>query len=73
MTGNQKMKPLLLSIEDTRMVLGGRARNIIYELIKDGELKSVTHGGRRFVLTSSVEAYVASLPLDMDFDRLRRS
>ena len=51
------MQPLLFSIRDAGKVLGlGRSK--VYELIGDGELRTVSIGRRRLVLVDSVKALV---------------
>ncbi len=48
-------KPLTVTIDDTSRITGlGNTK--IYELINQGQLKSVTIGRRRLVLYSSIEA-----------------
>ncbi len=56
----------LVSVDEARKLLGGRGRGRIYELLKDGSLKSVTDGGRRFILTDSLYAFVDSLTDDTE-------
>lgn len=53
----------LVSITDTRRVLGGIGRTTVYELIKQGEIVKVNIGSRGFVTGESLDAYL---------DRLRR-
>ena len=55
------MDKLLLTIEETRQVIGGRGRGHVYALLKSGALESVLDGTRRFVLTESVRRYVEKL------------
>lgn len=51
--------PLAISIADTCEQLGlGRTK--VYKLIQDNQLKSVKLGGRRLVITSSIEELLAS-------------
>jgi hypothetical protein len=56
----------LISVNEARRLLGGRGRGRIYELLRQGALKSVTDGGRRFILTDSLYAYVNSLSDDTE-------
>jgi len=56
----------LVSVDEARKLLGGRGRGRIYELIKQGALKSVMDGGRRFILTDSLYAFVDSLKDDTE-------
>jgi hypothetical protein len=51
----------LVSVDEARRMLGGRGRGRIYELLKQGSLESVMDGGRRFILTESLYAFVESL------------
>jgi len=51
----------LVSVDEARRLLGGRGRGRIYELLKEGSLESVMDGGRRFILTDSLYAFVESL------------
>ena len=50
----------LYSIEQARKLLGGIARNTIYELIRDGELPTVPIGRRRFISAAAIEAFIAT-------------
>ena len=50
----------LYSIEEARALLGGIARNTIYELMKAGSLPSVVIGRRRFVSADSICAFSAA-------------
>lgn len=54
----------LVSITDTRRVLGNIGRTTVYELIKRGEIVKVNIGTRGFVTAESLDAYL---------DRLRES
>ena len=49
-------KPLLVSIEVCRHLLGGLARSTIYELIKKGDLKRVRIAGRSLISMQSIES-----------------
>jgi hypothetical protein len=51
----------LVSVDEARRMLGGRGRGRIYELLRQGSLESVMDGGRRFILTDSLYAFVESL------------
>ena len=55
------MDKLLLTVEETRRMIGGRRRGYVYELMKAGELESVLDGTRRFILADSVTKYVEKL------------
>ena len=56
----------LVSVDEARKLLGGRGRGRIYELLKQGSLESVMDGGRRFILTDSIFAFVESLKSSSD-------
>jgi excisionase family DNA binding protein len=49
----------LYSIEDARKLLGGIARNTIYELLRNGSLSSVEIGRRRFVSATAIAEFIA--------------
>ncbi|MGQ0430500.1 MAG: helix-turn-helix domain-containing protein [Gammaproteobacteria bacterium] len=49
----------LYSIEEARALLGGIARNTIYELMRTAALPSVVIGRRRFVSAESISAFIA--------------
>ena len=49
----------LYSIEDARKLLGGIARNTIYELLRNGKLSSVEIGRRRFVSATAITEFIA--------------
>ena len=59
--------PSLACIQETRRLLGGIGRSTVYELLANGELRSVhirTRGklrGRRMILTESIQDYVKRL------------
>lgn len=56
------MQPVLLPVyPDTGKALGGIGRTKTFELIKSGELRTVTIGRRRFVPVTAIEEYVARL------------
>lgn len=50
----------LYSIEEARALLGGIARNTIYELLRTASLPSVVIGRRRFISADSISAFVAT-------------
>ena len=56
----------LISVEETRRLLGGRGRGRVYELINDGSLESVVDGGRRFILAESLRTFIESLRVNRD-------
>ena len=55
-----KTKPRLLAIKQAIFELG-IGRTAIYELIKDGKLKTVVIGRRRLVPAEAIEEFIASL------------
>lgn len=50
----------LYSIEEARALLGGIARNTIYELMRTASLPSVVIGRRRFISAESISAFIAT-------------
>lgn len=50
----------LYSIEEARALLGGIARNTIYELMRTASLPSVVIGRRRFISAESISTFVAA-------------
>jgi excisionase family DNA binding protein len=50
----------LYSIEQARAVLGGIARNTVYDLLRSGALASVPIGRRRFIASEAIAAFVAA-------------
>ncbi len=54
------MEKLLATISEAGQACG-LGRSSIYELIRDGKLKSVKSGKRRLVVVESIKSYVASL------------
>jgi excisionase family DNA binding protein len=50
----------LYSIEQARALLGGIARNTLYDLLRSGTLASVPIGRRRFIAAEAIQAFVAS-------------
>lgn len=54
-------QPRLLSVEETRIALGGIGRTQVWKLHKAGELTSVRIGKRLFFTVASIDAYVDRL------------
>lgn len=50
----------LYSIEQARALLGGIARNTLYDLLRSGALASVPIGRRRFISARAIAAFIAS-------------
>jgi hypothetical protein len=50
----------LYSIEQARALLGGIARNTLYDLLRSGALTSVPIGRRRFIAAEAIAAFIAS-------------
>jgi hypothetical protein len=50
----------LYSIEQARALLGGIARNTLYDLLRSGALASVPIGRRRFIASEAIAAFVAA-------------
>ena len=50
----------LYSIEQARALLGGIARNTLYDLLRSGALASVPIGRRRFIAAEAIAAFVAN-------------
>ena len=50
----------LYSIEEARALLGGIARNTIYELMRTASIPSVVIGRRRFISADSISAFIAA-------------
>jgi uncharacterized protein (UPF0261 family) len=50
----------LNAIPATQERLGNMGRTKLFELIRSGELKSVTIGRRRFVADSEIDRFIAS-------------
>jgi excisionase family DNA binding protein len=48
------------SIEEARALLGGIARNTIYELMRTGSIPSVVIGRRRFISADSISVFIAA-------------
>jgi hypothetical protein len=49
----------LYSIEQARALLGGIARNTLYDLLRSGALASVPIGRRRFISARAIAAFIA--------------
>jgi excisionase family DNA binding protein len=58
--GRVRKSPRLLAVKQAIFELG-IGRTAIYELIKDGKLKTVTIGRRRLVPAEAIEEFVATL------------
>jgi excisionase family DNA binding protein len=65
MSAAKKSQPTLedgayvCSVNGAREKLGGKSRDLIYELIRTGQLTSYLDGRRRLITTESIKAYVA--------------
>lgn len=57
---NGTAKPLLYPLADCAAILGVR-RSTIYQLIKQGEIRTVHIGSRHLATAESLEAYVDRL------------
>ena len=55
-TVNEKAFPVLVSMDDARLMLGRISRATIYRMIESRRLVSVKVGGRRMVTVSSMRA-----------------
>jgi excisionase family DNA binding protein len=61
---NKKSQPTLedgayvTTVNGAREKLGGKSRDLIYELIRTGELTSYLDGRRRLITTASIKSYV---------------
>jgi len=53
------LKPLLVSVRQARELLGGASNNRFWRLVKDGEFELIGSVRKRWVVVSSIEAYVA--------------
>jgi excisionase family DNA binding protein len=62
MTTNLVTHPLLLGILEAA-ALAGVSRSFLYERLADGSISSVKAGRRRLVIASSLNQWVASLPI----------
>jgi predicted DNA-binding transcriptional regulator AlpA len=51
----------LVSIPETRQMLGGIGHTTVYQLIKRGEIVKVNIGRRGFVTSESIEAFMDRL------------
>jgi excisionase family DNA binding protein len=58
--GRANKGPRLLAVKQAIFELG-LGRTAIYELIKEGKLKSVTIGRRRLVPAEAIEEFIAAL------------
>ena len=54
--------PLLHSVKETRMKLGGLSDTTIRDLVRRGELDGRKAGARLMITTASVNSYAANLP-----------
>ena len=52
---------LLVSVNDTRRLLGNISRTTVYELVARGELVKVNIGRAAFITAKSIEEYVDRL------------
>jgi excisionase family DNA binding protein len=75
---NKKSQPTLedgayvTTVSGAREKLGGKSRDLIYELIRNGELDSYLDGRRRLITTASIRAYVErKLAASKTFERAR--
>lgn len=59
MTDKRKTPDTLLNEQATRERLGGIGHTKFFDLIKSGELRTVTIGRRRFVPSSEVDRFIA--------------
>jgi excisionase family DNA binding protein len=60
------------TVNGARKRLGGKSRDLIYELIRTGELHSYLDGRRRLITTASIKAYVErKLAAAKTFERAR--
>jgi excisionase family DNA binding protein len=62
----------VVSVNGARERLGGKSRDLIYELIRSGQLDSYLDGRRRLITTASIKAYVErKLAASKEFTRAR--
>jgi excisionase family DNA binding protein len=62
----------VVTIKGARERLGGKSHDLIYELIRTGELTSYLDGRRRLITTESIKAYVErKLAAAKTFERAR--
>ena len=53
----------LYSIQESRRLLGGISRNMIYQLLRTGRLASVVIGSRRFISAEAIADLIERLSL----------
>jgi hypothetical protein len=53
--------PLVVDTRETRRQLGNMSRSELYELLKNGELKSIVIGRKRLIFMTSIRNYVEKL------------
>lgn len=53
--------PLLVDVPEARRQLGNMSRSGLYELLKEGTLKSIRIGRKRLIFSASIEAFVKQL------------
>lgn len=58
--------PLLCTLDDVRVALGGISERRVYQLLADGSLEKRYLGHRRMISWQSVLDYVQSLPTERD-------
>lgn len=61
-TKEHPVNDMLNDEENSRRKLGGIGHTKFYELLRDGELRSVRIGRRRFVPQSEIDRFIAGLP-----------
>ena len=64
-------KPLLVSIDTCRKLLGNIARSTVYTMINADKLKSVHIGCRNFIVLKSIEALLAKQGVSMNENEKR--
>ncbi|MBE7158141.1 MAG: helix-turn-helix domain-containing protein [Rhodospirillales bacterium] len=57
----QRLSTTLLSVTDTRLVLGGIGRTKLYALIKSGDIHPIKLGRRTFFKDSEIAEFIADL------------
>ncbi len=60
-TKEHPVNEMLNDEENSRQKLGGIGHTKFYQLIRDGELRSVRIGRRRFVPQSEIDRFIAGL------------